>query len=808
MQMKSRMRISAVALAVGSIFSVPAAMAQITTTGDVSPPIGPGNTDFGAVTLFVGNTAAGTVSVINGSTLTGGSVFLGETATGNGTMTVNGIGSQATANGRFRIGRNGIGVLNVQAGAVVSSLGGSASSTFIAEFAGSNGTLNVDGGTFNVNRSDGAPFLGVGLRGSGALNVTNAGRVTLGNATSGAGLENGSVLSIGSSNFETGAVTSAQGTALVSGAGSVVELLGNNSGLNVGRMGSGTTGSLTVQNGGAVIAGTFLGIGRGREDEVGFGATGRAFVDGIGSRIEVAGVRTCCTDTGNGASINVGRDDGNGTLTIRNGGLVKLDTRGTTGPNSGGLTVARDALSTGVVNIETNARLELISDSAVDAFGMTVGRLGAGALNITGGGQLSITSTGAAGVGLPFGGNSSTTTGGTFAGLISGAGTTLTLAGIDAGLTVGRNSGSSGTVTIEAGAVANLGNRLHVARDPGSTGTLNITGVGTIVNLKSLAADEFGAGTTVARGGMGTANISAGAVVNVDGTGGTQRHSTNVGGSGTGSGGNGTLNITGAATRYNVTGATTSLVIGRDDTGTTPSTGTMTIADGAQVNFPITGTGSVGYSPGSSGTLTVTGAGSRLNMGAFLGVGRDINDNAGGTGTLNVLNGGVVQATAVHIGTTGTVTGNGTIDGTVTNDGTIMPGTSPGTLNITGDLVLSGDSILIMEIAGTAPGQFDVIAIGGQLTADGKLRVVRGGTFTPTVGDSFDILTFAGRSGNFDSVVFEGFSGPPLHWTFDGNSLQIAAVPEPHEWALMLAGLVAVRLVTRGRGKARAGSFA
>jgi len=374
---------------------------------------------------------------------------------------------------------------------------------------------------------------------------------------------------------------------------------------------------------------------------------------------------------------------------------------------------------------------------------------------------------------------------------------------------VGSASGSSGTVTIEAGALATLANRVQVASASGSSGTLNVTGAGTIVNLKSLAADEFGAGMTVGRSGTGTANITAGAVVNVDGSGGTQRHSTNVGGSGTDSGGTGIVNITGAATRYNATGASTSLVIGRDDTnGITPSNGTMTISDGAQVSFPTTGTGSVGHSPGSTGTLTVTGAGSRLDMGAFLGVGRSFNDDPGGTGILNVTAGGVVKATAVHIGTSGTVSGNGTIDGTVTNDGTIMPGTSPGTLDISGELVLSDSSVLVMEIGGTAPGQYDVLAIGGQLLADGTLRVVRSGTFAPSVGDFFDILTFASRSGNFDSVLFEGFSGPALVGSFDGGAFQVTAVPEPHEWALMLAGLAAIRLAVRGRSKARTYSFA
>jgi len=268
------------------------------------------------------------------------------------------------------------------------------------------------------------------------------------------------------------------------------------------------------------------------------------------------------------------------------------------------------------------------------------------------------------------------------------------------------------------------------------------------------------------------------------------------------------MTLTGAATRYNVTGASTALVIGRDDSGSKPSTGTLTIADGAQMNFPGAGVGAVGYSSNSTGTLHVIGAGSRLNMGAFLGVGRDFNDNAGGTGLLNVASGGVVQAVAISIGTGGTVMGDGTLDASVTNRGTILPGNSPGTLTITGDLTLTDSSIVVLEINGTTAGAFDRILIGGQLHADGTLRIVGNGSYTPTVGDNFSLLAFAGRTGNFDSVVFEGFGGQAFAASSTGNALQITAVPEPHEWALFVAGLLMVHLTSRGRRAARAAAYA
>lgn len=812
MQSNGIRHISAVALAVGIALSGAGALAQtIGVTGDVSPAgIGPGSTDIGAATtLVVGNVGVGTMSVIGGATFAGGNFLLGQNASGDGTLTVSGVGSLATADRALRVGRSGVGVLHILSGGTVSALGNGIITSIIAEGPGSHGTVNVDGGTLLINRSDLTPQLLVGYRSTGVLNVINGGRVTIGDAGSGIGVESGSQMTIGSANFTSGPVLPGNGTVLVSGVGSKIEFLGKNTTLNVGRMGAGTTGSLTINSGGSVSGGTFLRIGRGRENaagvtEVGLGATGTVIVDGVGSALNIGGVATCCTDIGDGASVSVGRNDGVGTLTIRNGAQMKVDARGATA-DGGGLTVGRDALSTGTLTIESGGKLELLSDSNGVGFGMTVARRGAGTLHVTGGGQLFISNTGTAGGALNFGGSSGVTTGGKFVGVISGAGTAVTISGIDMALRLGRRAGGNGTLTIDDGAVVAPGHRLNVGHDPGSSATLNVAGTGTTINIKSLVADEFGAGLSVGRGGIGVANISGGAVINVDGTLGAQRHVTTVGGVGTQAGGTGTLIISGAATRYNVTGATTSLVIGRDITeGVTPSTGTMTISDGAQVSFPSNGTGSVGFTAGSSGTLHVIGAGSRLDMGAFLGVGRDYDNNPGGYGLLNVADGGVVKAASVHVGATATLMGNGAIDGSVINDGTIIPGTSPGILSISGDLTLTDSSVLMIEIAGTGAGQYDAIAVGGALHLDGTLRILRSGSYVPVVGDALNILSFASHTGSFDNIEFAGFtSGAPLATSFAGGAFQVAVVPEPHEWVLMLAGLFAVGLATRARQSRR-----
>jgi len=524
--------VSRLALAVSLALTVQHAAAQV-SSGNVTPSVPPGA--FGDnVQLTIGNTATGSVTVVSGETLSGGSIHLGQTATGIGTLDVSGAGASATALQRLRVGVNGTGTVNIGAGATVSAVGGGPSDFRIAEFAGSSGTVNVSGGRLLIDAADNSPTAGVGYRGTGALNVTNGGRVTLGTAASGSGQDNGAILQIGSANFTTGDVTAANGSTLVSGTGSVIEVLGRNGGINVGRMGAGTSGTLRIENGGQVLGNTHLFIGRGREDTsgatvAGFGATGTVTVDGTGSLLEFKGFRDCCVaagSIGNGASMTIGRDDGTGTLTIRNGAIARLDTRGAPA-DSGGITVGRDSLSTGTINIQSGGRLELLSDSAIDSFGMTVGRLGSGTLNVTDGGQLYISNTGAGGSGLPFGGNATTSAGGQFSGLISGIGTSVIVESVNADITVGSYAGSHGTLTIEAGAVVAPGSRFSVAHNAaGATGTLIIRGSGTVVNIKSRADDTFGAGMTTGRMGTGVTTISDGAVVNVDGTGGAQRHST------------------------------------------------------------------------------------------------------------------------------------------------------------------------------------------------------------------------------------------------------------------------------------------
>ncbi len=131
-----------------------------------------------------------------------------------------------------------------------------------------------------------------------------------------------------------------------------------------------------------------------------------------------------------------------------------------------------------------------------------------------------------------------------------------------------------------------------------------------------------------------------------------------------------------------------------------------------------------------------------------------------GCGTNEVtltLDGGTVEMTnGLTLCTNATLTGTTTMDGSVTNNGTIEPGSSPGRLNLTGNLHLNSPSRLHLEIGGYGSNQFDVVSVGGNVTLGGNLTVRLLNSFTDgmTNGASFTVLTAGGPlAGSFANVA-------------------------------------------------------
>ena len=158
-----------------------------------------------------------------------------------------------------------------------------------------------------------------------------------------------------------------------------------------------------------------------------------------------------------------------------------------------------------------------------------------------------------------------------------------------------------------------------------------------------------------------------------------------------------------------------------------------------------------------------------------------------------------------HVGPGGTLSGTG-IDGFVALaggtstspfPGNIHPGTSPGTLTIDGDYEQTG-GLLGIEIAGTAPGQFDVLAVTGNATLGGTLRLEFIDDFAPRQGDEFKFLDIGGAlSGAFDEIEVRNLlPGFQFDVRSDGGGLTMVAlndgvfVPEPATLAMLVAGVL------------------
>ena len=218
---------------------------------------------------------------------------------------------------------------------------------------------------------------------------------------------------------------------------------------------------------------------------------------------------------------------------------------------------------------------------------------------------------------------------------------------------------------------------------------------------------------------------------------------------------------------------------------------------------------------GGFGTDTTT-FGTVFAEDVIVGGGATAGDNP--TAELRVNSGGLLNANSVEARDGGLVTGTGRIDTgrlAMLRRSFLAPGQSPGTLEITGDVLLGDGSTLMLEIAGRNPGDWDILEIGGSLFAEAgagiQIDFLDG--FFPEVGDSFDFFNVAGDATQFDNLLAGGLIGVSIQggsdlafdFSSDGIAFSSATVPPspiplPASAILLLSslgGLGAIRLCTR-----------
>lgn len=620
---------------------------------------------------------------------------------------------------------------------------------------GAEGRVVVDGpgSSLNVRADTGytddtrSGTLSIGRPGSGELDAANeatvdAVQIFVGHTTAFDGYGNPIAYGTGVLNLTSGADVTATrvpssywyggvriglyggiGTANVAGVGSTLTAREGTARVEVGRAGG--TGTLNITDGG-LVAGFQVEFGRN-------GGSGYLYVDGPGSRIvssDAYGNWNPALYNGWAAAFRLGRNAGSyGKATVTNGGRIELGNEsyggGAYSPSDFAvMDIGREFGTVGRLTVDgAGSAVEIrLSGPSNDSYAPgsgtyygPVARLGReggdGAATIRNYGTFTIT-----------GENATLSIGQSGDGLL---GTAESLFRVETGGSVAVTS-----VGNEVGATVRVGDRLL------GDGRLEIVGPGSTLTVTSDNLDDvisgggraWAAAVIVGREGEGDLVVEAGGTIAIDGADdlypafivgrGAERGGTYAAGTATVTGAGSAVTISGANGTY---GAAGFIAVGLYD----DATGALTVADGGQVTNAVNGITAVGANVGSSGTLTVDGATSRLDGGVLMTIGADYDPatfsvlpDAGGTGLATVAAGGVIAADRIVVGAGGTIAGNGTLEGDLeVLGGTLAPGLSTGALSVTGDLFVAAGSDVGLEVAQFGvPGQFDTLAVGGAAT--------------------------------------------------------------------------------------------
>lgn len=361
----------------------------------------------------------------------------------------------------------------------------------------------------------------------------------------------------------------------------------------------------------------------------------------------------------------------------------------------------------------------------------------------------------------------------------------------------------AGTLNVTHGGVLTA-SELFLAQSTSATGTVTISGAGSRID-----ATQLGGRVVVGDLGHATLNINQGGaifgptlvvgntstgngVVNIDGVGSRAQLqlSASVGSSGTGAlnvsnGGlltgtqlivgsaaaNGTVTIDGAGSRIETTGLS---LVGPNGTGS------LSITNGGQfVSTFVSANQSaltLGSNSGGNGTITVSGAGSKIAGRGIITVGLNAGPNT--VGNLNILNGGVVEEVSLQGAFSAGSTANIQVSGagsllrlsSFANQATSMNIGRVGTGQL--DVTAGGKVLMDPSAANAALNSVNVLNIGGSggnapaaaINSNGTINVSGAGSEIRLKGD-FSLIS-VGRNGtgalnitNGGQVINENLTG-------------------------------------------------
>jgi hypothetical protein len=109
----------------------------------------------------------------------------------------------------------------------------------------------------------------------------------------------------------------------------------------------------------------------------------------------------------------------------------------------------------------------------------------------------------------------------------------------------------------------------------------------------------------------------------------------------------------------------------------------------------------------------------------------------------------------------------------VSNSGTVE--VVLGTLTVNGTYTQTADGVLTVHLAGTAAGtQYGRLQVNGAARLDGTLNVLLDDGFSPVEGNTFRVLTFNSRSGDFATKNFPDLGdGLALNPAYDSTGLNL-----------------------------------